>query len=252
MSSDADLRRLLSHAARGVTAPVDLPAESLRRGTRLLRRRRVARASGAVLSGVLMVAGGAAVHRVTAQAAELAVGCVGDAVTTRGRAVAGSDGVRIRATNATGDVMHLSLGGVGTYLAPGTSTVELPVPPGPVEVTCSAMSGVSYAASLLVRDPDNVFVSDALSCGSPQHSRLAEAAVVRQGDPVALTRQELGGRLPVDATVEPAGYPQASARTVRVRHGGEMVAVVRWHALPGADAWLLDSETVCPETSSRT
>ncbi len=244
MVSERTVRADLAAAGSALPgAPDGLAVAALARGRRALRRRRARRAA---VSGAALVALGAAYAAVVPAAGpgEAAVACYADRVETRGRATIGDGGVRLVVTNATAAYVRVVAGDAAAVVPPGRSSVEVPVRPGTVPVSCD--TGVAVVpAALHVADPEGRYVDDRLSCAGGAVRDLRGDGAVEAGDPVALTRARLG-RLRPGAVVEPAGLPvPAGRRVVRVRDGGAVVAVAVWHAMPEPASWVLDEVHLC-------
>jgi hypothetical protein len=218
-----------------------LAGAAMRLGPKRRSRRRVSR--GAVLAAAAVGVLGAygALVPGTPPPAQAAISCFADRVVLAAPKVdARTTGARLTVTNATGAVLPLVVGDVAAYVPPGRSSVDMPMRPGRNAVTC----GTSPAAALTVTDSGRVWVDDAVDCARPEVEDLRGVSIIEFGDPVKLTRGAL--RPPADATVEPAGYPGATdRRMVRVVHGGRVLAVAVWRAVPLGDSWTLDEVRRC-------
>lgn len=236
----------LRDALRSAAVPLDVDAEALagaamRLGPRRRSRRRVSRWSWGAVAAVGVLAAYGALTPGTPPPAQAAISCFADRVVVAASKVDARDaGARLTVTNATGAVVPLVVGDVAAYVPPGRSSVDMPMRPGRLAVSC----GTSPAAALTVTDSGRVWVDDAVDCARPEVEDLRGVSYVEFGDPVKLTRAAL--RPPVDATIEPAGYPGAAdRRMVRVVHGGRVLAVAVWRAVPLGDAWTLDEIRRC-------
>jgi hypothetical protein len=233
------------------SAVADVPHDSTRGPSALAqayatrRRRRTRLAVGSVACLVLLVP--SVVGRLRGTPVEtLTIECLGDQLRTGGRAVATSAGVAVAVENRTGDLVRVDVDGHGAYVAPGAATLHLPVPPGRATVTCEAQVGGNQTTALTVTDPNHVYVGDALSCQVTSDRTDVPDTFVTTGDPLQYTEQAMRSTLPADVDFVTTGYPAADRRTIGVRDGHGLIAVVRWYAVPGTSTWFLESRSVCP------
>jgi hypothetical protein len=163
------------------------------------------------------------------------VGVTCDAVTHLdiSQVAAQPDGVHFR-TNGTlqfrlpQNTLPFGLPGV-----PEGSTVELvfPIPPGPVGVLCLGLRGkvASVYEELVVVDPAGFWIpaDRTLDCPTDGQGVLGEGDYATpppggEGDPVDVVGRYADGLQPTDR-VEPAGYPEAPTRVVRIVRGDRIV-----------------------------
>jgi hypothetical protein len=241
------LGRSLRRIGADLPESPSLATLAMARGKALERRRRDHRRT---VAAVTAVAAGVATFGALGPAtrtASASVACYADRVVVRRAKVdAGRNGVHLRVVNNTGDAAVLYAGDTGAILPPGTTTVDIYVPPGEVSLTCATAAATS-SASLTVTDRRHNYVREDLDCPRPVATDLRSGENVLVGDPVALTRERLAGTLPPRAVVEPAGYPAASDRRyVRVRVGTMIVGAALWHRVVARNAWTLDELRTCP------
>lgn len=142
-----------------------------------------------------------------------------------------ADGIHIRVRNEASVRLSFAVGDIGGGNAEGEQV--WPIPPGAARVGCwKDTADDPDWVSLEVVDPQRVWVSPELECQS-------ETAVSGEGDygtppkgdprdPVELAREffeNIAGPLGPDDVVEPAGYPEAEIRQVRLARDRRVVAV---------------------------
>jgi hypothetical protein len=154
------------------------------------------------------------------------------------------DGAQLYDVHAVGWAVGTSLGG---RIARGVTEASLSVPPGRVEVRCVNDAGGYDAnapsAELTVVDPDRLWVSPDLTCGTTVRLQLDAGPAPDSPDPEALARAALGGLLPGDTLLKP-GYPgtQWHGSLMLVVREGQPIATVTQYA--DAGLWRVDVE-VC-------
>lgn len=150
-----------------------------------------------------------------------------------------ADGIHIAVTNESD--LRLSLlvrgaggGGGGRDAPPGRSEHVFDLPPGEVEVGCYGPgedgSELDDLARVSIADEEGLWVSTELTCGEVR-STIPDWAedTGERGEPVELAEAILRERsLRSSDTVEPAGYPEAEGRAVRVVRDGETVATLHF------------------------
>lgn len=166
------------------------------------------------------------------------------------------DGVHLELVNETEQELTFSIedpsgGGMGAGAPRGTSTHVADVDPGRMTLACydplTEDGGEGETTPLEVVDEDGVWVSTRLDCRK-QFSSVIDYALNATGetsDPVEAARTALEAySLEPDDVVEPAGYPEADVRQVRLVSGGETLAVVQLID-DGAGRWLVGGVTGC-------
>jgi hypothetical protein len=170
------------------------------------------------------------------------------------------DGVHVRVENeaeADRSVFLRRDGEVGLlhHAPPGTSDVVSTEGPGSWEVTCVAFPSDADEDGewlrLEVADPEGLWAPDAPDCEHPSgtvidYFREPEG---RPGDPVDLAAQDLPQEVPgwsPDDVLEPAGYPEAVPRLVRVVRDGDVVAVAEYPQ-GTEDGWYLTNILYCED-----
>ena len=117
-------------------------------------------------------------------------------------------------------------GGSGTLVLPGQRQNQVVLlPPGPATVECGANSADRRSVDVLLADPQGLYSSIELDCGS--RGQLV-ADLTGDGPPVASAEDALRDLLSDDALadhdVQRAGYPQSDPRPYVVRQDGRIVA----------------------------
>jgi hypothetical protein len=246
--NDDALRAEFARLAAGLPSDdAALVVPALRRGRRLARRRRDARAFGTVLALTAGLAWYGATGPATAPASA-AVACYRDRVVVgRQRVSVGRHGVQLDVRNETSDVVRVVAGDEVAVVPPGRSSVDVTLRPGPVSVSCESGAAVTPVASITVTDRHHFYIDDALDCARPSVRAYRGTGDIVTGDPVALTAARVAGAVPRRALVEPAGYPDAAVRRlVRVRADTYVVGLAVWHAMPEPGTWSLDELRLCP------
>ncbi|HKZ86265.1 MAG TPA: hypothetical protein VJ793_21745 [Anaerolineae bacterium] len=141
---------------------------------------------------------------------------------------------------------------------PGISETVSEEGPGSWKVICSDPNDYPQAGSSWVRlevvDPDGVWLPDRPACEHPTgiHPDYVEYFEGRlpkgeRRDPLELAREDAPRELPgwqASDVVEPAGYPEASPRKVRVKRGDEVVAVLSYRS-DGEGGWFFGDILYC-------
>lgn len=176
------------------------------------------------------------------------------------------DGVHLRIDNREGgeravyarfgsDIRHLS------QAAPGAADMVVSDHgPGTWEVLClpaNAYPGEDeHWTSVEVADPQGLWVPMALGCPSPTGEHLDYREDLAGGrhlgeprDPAELAREELPHQVPdfrEGDAIEPAGYPEAVPRHLRVVRGEEVTAVA-WYRFDGQGGWFFGGIEHCQD-----
>ncbi|HLV57981.1 MAG TPA: hypothetical protein VKY81_03765 [Natronosporangium sp.] len=167
------------------------------------------------------------------------------------------DGVHLRVDNSSSDrTLYLRRGGeiVMVNRAPaGTSEAVATEPPGSWELACVVPTADPEERRgwirLEVTDPLGLWVPADPDCEQPLRTDINYLVEPegRPGDPVDLAAEDLAHTFPEWSpadTFEPAGYPQAVPRLVRVVRGGTVIAVAEY--LRGSTGgWYLNSFAHC-------
>ncbi len=157
-------------------------------------------------------------------------------------AFASDDGAQLYDVHAAGWPVGTSLGG---RIVRGVTETELSVPPGRIEVRCVNDAGGFDAnapkAELTVVDPDHLWVSPELTCGTTDHLELDAGPAPDSPDPEQLARATLDGLRTGDTLVKP-GYPdtQWHGDLMLVVREGRPIATVAQYADDGR--WRVDVE----------
>jgi hypothetical protein len=160
------------------------------------------------------------------------------------------DGVHVLVKNTSGRDLLFQWELGGDNAPEGERELVLPVPPGVSEIRCQDPAEDAGApdgyVELEVVDPDGIYVSTELECGSKQRVGWINDFIMGatgDPDPVASARERLQGLEP-DDLVEAAGYPEAQTPQVRVVRDGKVVAVVDFLD-DGQGGWLLGGGEAC-------
>lgn len=159
-----------------------------------------------------------------------------------------ADGIHIVVTNTSEYDLALEIRDLAGENAPvGRHEIVLPGAPGTIELRCldpvdAAVPPGGYVAVEVV-DPDGVFVPTELACGEVT-GWYADFAPDAVGDPDPVESVRSHEWVEPGDVVEPAGYPEAQTRLVRVVRDGEIVAVLEF--MPDAQGgWLEVSGNAC-------
>jgi hypothetical protein len=118
-------------------------------------------------------------------------------------------------------------------------------PPGPVELSCHGQEIDERRETVLVTDPDGLWISDALPCEEtvPYQSPSSETA---HADLETTARGNLSGLLASDEIVR-AGYPQDAfpAATMLVVRDGEPVAAITLIYIDSEEYWISGPGEIC-------
>ena len=159
------------------------------------------------------------------------------------------DGVHVHVRSVADD-RSFQIDGVGGESAPAPEGDLLwTMPPGDIRIWCGPTDPTeSDWVAIRVVDPVGIYVSTQLVCPSVTSGVLdyGLGAQGQRGDPVVIAREALRGLRPGD-TVEPAGYPVTSERSVRIMRGGEIAAVGTYRG-DGNGGWLLSTTAICGDT----
>jgi hypothetical protein len=148
------------------------------------------------------------------------------------------DGVHISIEDRTGQDVTFVVGDLGGDNASGEQV--WPIPPGTAQVGCWGMEPEPDLAEMEVVDPEGLYVSSELDCAEAVGGSGAAGVSSSSGgsygeppegdprDPVVIAREffeDAFGPLGPEDRVEPAGYPKAEIRQVRLVRAARTVAV---------------------------
>ena len=244
---ERDVRELLTSASRHVRPDATRPIRALYAG-RQRRRRLLALRAGSMLT-VVALSGSAAAYVLTQPkpAAPLAaIDCGRPSPTGTIRVATTEGGLQLRVRNASSSVAELNVAKQGAAIAPGVDDLQLAVPPGRHQLTCTTATGVHTVATIDVVDDRDLWSHGAvLGCAYPRVYDMTDRFLLGDGEPVALTREWLGAN--PDDEVTRVGYSQTSQRLVAVIRDGRSVALATWHQLlPGT--WTLGVVRICSQS----
>ncbi len=149
------------------------------------------------------------------------------------------DGVHILVENRTGEDMGISYRqgtlGAGDNADRGLNEVVWPIAPGRADLLCTGNREIPEDGwtSVEVVDPEGLWVSPELDCGlgglvaGQGGGSYAEPPTGDRRNPVEIAR-EFFAPLREGDVVEPAGYPKAQHRLVRLVRDGETIAVAEY------------------------
>lgn len=178
-----------------------------------------------------------------------------------------SDGVHFRVDNRTDETVYLhfrlgsELGNLQNLEVGVSEAVVMSEGPGSWELICTPAEIYPDEddewVPLGVVDPDALWVPDDPGCEHPSgvHPDYVEdfeggTPSGEAGDPVDLARADVPGNALIDLlpddVYEPAGYPAALPRLVRVTRDGRVLAVARY-ADDGAGRWIFRGVDFCED-----
>ena len=154
----------------------------------------------------------------------------------RPEVIAQSDGVHITTNGPLNFRLPQNILPFGIPGVEEGSTAELvfPIPPGTVGILCLGNgrdpSDESLYVDLTVLDPMELWIPVNRTLDCPQEQQAGRGIVDyaspppgAEGDPVGLVRTYAEGLLPTDQ-VEPAGYPEAATKVVRILRNDRIIA----------------------------
>jgi hypothetical protein len=104
-------------------------------------------------------------------------------------------------------------------------------------------------APLTILDPNGVWVDDRLTCTDRVTGSYTpgEDAAGERGDLVAALRRHMTGLQDGDR-IEPAGYPAATSREVRIVRAGTVIGLATYQPWGSDDGWILSVVAKCTDS----